>query len=168
MTPEEKAEAKKKAEKVLAEVKKPDADFAALAKQNSDCPSKERGGDLGFFPRKGAMVEEFSTAAFALKKGEISGIVETQFGYHIIKLTDLKQPTLADVTPEVRERLSRQKIGDEVSKYTEQLRKTAKIVYPPGKEPASRPAMSMMPRPTPRPGMRPPVGGASTRPANAK
>ena len=58
--------------------------FAAIAKDVSLCPSKKRGGDLGTFGR-GQMVKEFENVAFALEKGQISGIVKTQFGYHIIK-----------------------------------------------------------------------------------
>jgi parvulin-like peptidyl-prolyl isomerase len=79
------AEAKQLAEQLLARVKAGE-DFAKLAETYSDCPSAEDGGDLGPFP-KGRMVPPFDQAAFALRPGQISGIVETQFGYHIIKRT---------------------------------------------------------------------------------
>lgn len=71
------------AKAVLERLKKGEK-FSAIAQQVSLCPSKKRGGDLGTFTR-GKMVKEFENAAFALKKGEVSGIVKTQFGYHIIK-----------------------------------------------------------------------------------
>lgn len=82
--------ARAKAEQLLAEVKKAPATFGAVARKNSQDPgSAEKGGDLDFVSR-GAMVKPFEDALFALKKGEISSIVETEFGYHIIKLDDIK------------------------------------------------------------------------------
>jgi peptidyl-prolyl cis-trans isomerase C len=73
----------KEVNQVLDRLKKGEK-FSAIAKDVSLCPSKKRGGDLGTFGR-GQMVKEFENAAFALDKGQISGIVKTQFGYHIIK-----------------------------------------------------------------------------------
>lgn len=137
-TDEEKAAAKKKAEEIFVEVKKPGADFAALAKEHSACPSKSQGGDLGFFARHGQMVEPFAEAAFALKPGEISNVVETQFGYHIIKTTEVE--TMEKAAPEIREQLKQQNIRQEVQSYAEELRKDAKIDYPKGKEPQTQPA----------------------------
>nr|WP_257792016.1 peptidylprolyl isomerase [Anoxybacter fermentans] len=65
-------------------------DFADLARKYSNCPSSDRGGDLGFFGR-GRMVYEFEKAAFSTEVGEITGPVETEFGWHIIKVTDKKE-----------------------------------------------------------------------------
>jgi len=73
----------KEANTVLERLKKGEK-FANIAKQVSLCPSKKRGGDLGTFS-KGKMVKEFEKAAFTLQKGQISPIVKTKFGYHIIK-----------------------------------------------------------------------------------
>jgi foldase protein PrsA len=77
---------KEEAEVIIEELKK-GGDFAAIAKKKSLCPSKEEGGDLGYFG-KGMMVPEFEQAAFALKVGEISKSVQTQFGSHVIKRTE--------------------------------------------------------------------------------
>jgi peptidyl-prolyl cis-trans isomerase C len=73
----------KEVNQILERLKKGEK-FSAIAREVSLCPSKKRGGDLGTFGR-GQMVKEFETAAFALDKGQISGIIKTQFGYHIIR-----------------------------------------------------------------------------------
>jgi len=85
-----KKEALEKARKILADIKK-GADFSEIAKKHSQDPgSSPRGGDIGYFGR-GAMVKPFEDAAFALKKGQISGIVETEYGFHIIKADDKEE-----------------------------------------------------------------------------
>jgi peptidyl-prolyl cis-trans isomerase C len=97
----------KEIEKQLKEGK----NFEELAKAESSCPSKEKGGDLGSFGR-GMMVKEFETAAFATNKGELSPIVKTQFGYHIIKVTDKtegKQREFAEESPKIEAMLKRDK-----------------------------------------------------------
>jgi parvulin-like peptidyl-prolyl isomerase len=85
-TQEQDAAARTKIEDILKQLNE-GADFATLAKQHSDCASKQRGGDLGYFG-EGDMVPEFEKAAYKLEKGDISPIVRTKFGYHIIKLED--------------------------------------------------------------------------------
>ena len=87
---DERAKAKARAEQILAQVKAKPADFAKLARENSQDPgSAVEGGDLGFFGRE-AMVKPFEDAAFALKEKQISGVVETEHGYHVILLTGIR------------------------------------------------------------------------------
>ncbi len=95
------------AEAVLAQAKAPGADFAALARQHSeDASNKDLGGDLNYFGR-GRMVPEFEAAAFAMEPGDISDLVKTQFGFHIIKLVDT-QPEVVRPMAEVREEIADQ------------------------------------------------------------
>jgi peptidyl-prolyl cis-trans isomerase C len=127
-TDAEKKKAKEKAEELLKEIKA-GKDFAELAKTNSTCPSKAQGGDLGFFG-KGQMVPAFENAAFALKPGEVSNVVETQFGYHIIKLTEKKEEGLTkfdEVKDRIKGYLKNLKVQKGVTDYVAQLRKMAKI-----------------------------------------
>jgi len=126
--PETKAKAKAKAETTLQELKA-GKDFAATAKEVSTCPSKEQGGDLGFFG-KGQMVPEFEQAAFALKPGELSNVVETQFGYHIIKLTERKDaepPKFEELQEKIAVFLKGQKTQKAVFDFVTNLRKEAKV-----------------------------------------
>jgi len=101
------ATAKAKAEDVLKQVKAPGADFAALAKKYSEDESNAgNGGDLDFFG-KGRMVPEFDTVVFAMTPGQISDLVKTEYGYHIIKLTDKKTGSVRKID-EVRQQLTEQ------------------------------------------------------------
>lgn len=127
-TPEAKANAKKKAEEVLAEVKKSPEKFAELAKKYSQDPgSAEKGGDLGAFGR-GAMVKPFEEAVFAMTPGSVSDLVESEFGYHIIKLTEVTgaAQTLDTLKPQIRGELLFQKA---LAKFTEQAEDFSNKVY---------------------------------------
>ncbi|MFN3305067.1 MAG: peptidylprolyl isomerase, partial [Roseateles sp.] len=116
---DERAKAKAKAEALLAEVRKNPASFADVAKKNSqDEGSAVNGGDLDFFGR-GAMVKEFDAAVYAMKQGEISNLVETDFGFHIIQLTGTrggeKKPfdaVRAEVEAEVRKQLAQRRYAE--------------------------------------------------------
>ena len=116
------------AEEILEELNK-GADFIELAKEKSTCPSAAQGGDLGYFAR-GQMVKEFEDAAFALEVGEISPVVETQFGYHIIKLLDKKPETpinLEDAMEEIKLKLKQEKQNTAVTDYLNMLRNKSNI-----------------------------------------
>lgn len=101
------AAVRKQAEEILAKVKAPGADFAKLANQHTEEEiGKTRGGDLDFFGR-GAMAKEFEDAAFALEPGQLSGVVKSPFGYHIIKVTE-KKPATTRTLDEVRTQIEEQ------------------------------------------------------------
>jgi peptidyl-prolyl cis-trans isomerase D len=107
------SEKREKAEQIL-ELARSGEDFAELARQYSEGPSGPRGGDLGSFPR-GRMVKPFDDAAFALNEGEISDIVETQFGFHIIKVEKIEPAhikTLEEAKDEIAAQLQEQKAGE--------------------------------------------------------
>ncbi|MBX3609888.1 MAG: SurA N-terminal domain-containing protein [Hydrogenophaga sp.] len=128
-TPEQKAEVRKKAEALLAQVKADPSKFAELAKANSQDPgSAANGGDLDFFGR-GAMVPAFEQAVFSMKKGDISDIVETDFGLHIIELTDIKAPPVkpfAELKPQIEAQLKQQQAQRQ---YAESADTFSNLVY---------------------------------------
>ena len=118
----DRAKAKAKAEQLLAEVKKAPATFADVARKNSQDPgSAEKGGDLDFVTR-GAMVKPFEDAMFALKKGDISDVIETEFGYHIIRLADIKPavvPPFEQVRATIENEVRAQQATQEFAKAAE-------------------------------------------------
>ena len=117
--------AQEKAAKIAAEVKANPAKFAEVAKAESGCPSKAQGGSLGAF-KKGQMVPEFEKAAAALKEGEISGVVKTQFGYHIIRRDAAKKETVIpfdEVRNELTAYLKKQKEEQAFAQYSAKIMK---------------------------------------------
>ena len=118
---EEKQAARAKAEGLLKQVRQNPASFAELAGKNSQDPgSAAKGGDLGFFPR-GAMVKSFDEAVFQMQAGEIAGPVESQFGYHVIRLTAVRGRGLDEVKKQVELDLKRQKAGKKFAELAEQF-----------------------------------------------
>ncbi|MBI2960124.1 MAG: SurA N-terminal domain-containing protein [Betaproteobacteria bacterium] len=126
---EDKAKAREKAESLLAQARKAPSAFAELAKKNSDDPgSAAKGGDLGYFSR-GMMVKPFEDAVFSLKAGEFAGPVESQFGYHVIRLTGIKAGktrSLEEVRPEIERDLKKQRAG---RKFAEAAEAFSNLVY---------------------------------------
>ena len=123
-----KVEAQTKIEKIQQKLKNGE-DFAELAKTSSEGPSSTNGGDLGFF-RRGQMVKPFEDAAFALEPNEISEIVQTRFGYHIIKVVEKKPEkkiTYEKIQKRLEKHLKQKKVQEEVGLYLIELRKSAKI-----------------------------------------
>lgn len=116
------------------------ADFTKIAKENSDCPSKEKGGDLGTFGR-GQMAKPFEDAAFSQKVKDIGPIIETQFGYHIIQVLEHNQPKtkqLDEVKDKIADILQRQKLQETAERYIADLKTKAKIVYADTVAPAAK------------------------------
>ena len=124
--------AKEAARKKIASIQqqiKDGKDFGELAKTNSEGPSSVKGGDLGYFGR-GQMVKPFEDAAFAMKPGEVSGVVETQFGLHLIKVVDKKTGSVAgydEVKDRIAEFLKKQRMDEEMTAYVQDLRSKAVI-----------------------------------------
>lgn len=128
----DKTAAKAKAEALLAQLKANPGEFAKLAKENSQDPgSAENGGDLGFFD-KGLMVKAFEDAAYKLNKNEISNLVESEFGFHIIKVTDIKESVVkpfASVKNDIAATVKAQLFG---KKYAELAEQFNNLVYEQG------------------------------------
>jgi len=127
MSADDRKKAKAKAEALLEQVRKSPQQFAELAKKNSDDPgSAERGGDLDFFGR-GAMVKPFEDAVFAMKPGEISNLVESDFGYHIIQLTGQRggaKKSFESVRPEIESEVKKQLAQRRYAEAAEQFTNT--------------------------------------------
>ena len=125
MSAADRKKARERAEALLAEVRKSPASFGEVARKNSQDPgSGERGGDLGFFGR-GAMVKPFEDAVFAMKSGEISNLVESDFGFHIITLTGQRggqkkafEEVRAEIEAEVRKSLAQRRWAEVAEQFT--------------------------------------------------
>jgi peptidyl-prolyl cis-trans isomerase C len=127
-TEAQKTEARKKITAIQQKLKKGE-DFASLAENYSEDTTSKKGGDLGYFGR-GQMVEPFEEAAFSLKPNEISDIVETQYGYHLIKVVDKKPEaklTYAEVKDRLDQYLKQQKLQSAEKLYIDNLRKNAAV-----------------------------------------
>jgi peptidyl-prolyl cis-trans isomerase C len=127
-TDADKAKAKERITAIQQRLKKGE-DFAAVAKETSECPSGANGGDLDYFQR-GQMVGPFEDAAFKMPPGTVSDIVETQFGYHLIKVTDKKDASTVaydEIKGKIEDYLKQQKVNEQLGQYVAQLKKGAKI-----------------------------------------
>jgi foldase protein PrsA len=119
-------EAKAKIEKIAKDIQG-GLDFAEAAKANSDDTSnKDKGGDLGFFP-KNVMAPEFEEAAFKLKPGEMSGVVKTSFGYHLIKMTKSGKDATADERKELIDKITQQRLGEKWQDWLLSVKNAAKV-----------------------------------------
>ena len=134
---EDQAKTKVKAEQILAQVRARPDQFDQLAKQHSDDPvSKEKGGDLEFFG-KGMMVPQFEQAVFAMKQGEIRGLVESEFGFHIIRLTAIKPASMqtleqarAEIENELRKQQAAKRYSEVAAAFTDMVYEQADSLGP--------------------------------------
>ena len=124
-----KEEARKKSEELLARARKGE-DFAKLATENSDDPgSKDKGGEYDFFGH-GKMVPEFEKAAFALKPGEISDLVETQYGFHIIKLEERRAGAAPESDQKVRQQIVEKLKQEKLDAKIDEITASSEVVVP--------------------------------------
>jgi peptidyl-prolyl cis-trans isomerase C len=120
--------AKKKAEQLLKNLKKGD-DFGALAREQSDGPTRTSGGELGYV-KKGQLEKTLENVVFSLKPGEISDLVETDYGYHLFKVTDRKPETVLSydsVKEQIRQQLLQDKVKQEADLFAKSLREKASV-----------------------------------------
>ena len=125
---QEKTDAKNKIDSILKEIRG-GTDFAELAKKDSQCPSAPQGGDLGYFTR-GQMVKTFEDAAFALQPGQVSDVVETEFGYHIIRVDnkkEAKQLTLEEVQSRIKDILANEETDKALAEWLKPIKESASI-----------------------------------------
>ncbi len=128
-TDEAKAGLKKELAEIRKKIESGELTFADAAKAHSSCPSAAQGGDLSWFGR-GQMVKPFEESAFGMKKGDMSQIVETQFGYHLIQLDDKRAEgttPLEEVKPQIVAHLKNQAMQENVQSYVESLEEKAEI-----------------------------------------
>jgi peptidyl-prolyl cis-trans isomerase SurA len=128
-TPEQVEAARKKAEAIAAEARRPGMDFSALARARSEGPSREEGGDLGWFKR-GVMVPAFERVAFTLKDGEVSEPVRTNFGWHVLKVEErrtVEASTYEEMRPKLEAKLVNEKTEKFLQQYVQDLRQKASI-----------------------------------------
>jgi peptidyl-prolyl cis-trans isomerase C len=147
---EAKAKARTKAEQLLKQIRD-GVDFATLARANSACVTATRGGDLGLKPRR-TWAKPFEEAAFKLKVGQVSDVVETKVGYHIIRVTDCKEASLMtfeEAKDKIINGLTQKSRQEIVREYVDSLKAEANIVYPPGEEPIVSEPVVKQPKPAP-------------------
>ena len=104
-------------------------DFSTLAKKHSQCPSNKKGGDLGYFGR-GQMVKPFEEAAFAMEVGDVSDIVQTNFGYHLIKVTGKRAAStmsMDDAGKQIEKYLKQQKIQQAIARFVAAEKEKSKV-----------------------------------------
>jgi len=147
---------------ILAKLKAGD-DFAKLAKEKSKCPSKDKGGELGYIS-KGQTVPEFETVAFSLQPGQLSGVIKSQFGYHVIKVT-AKQPEKTIPFDEIKDQLKQMLLADKQKERFDTILRDLKeknkvVIY---KDVLMPPAPKTEPA---KPVMEPAVNAPEAAPAN--
>jgi peptidyl-prolyl cis-trans isomerase C len=125
-TPQDVAAAKAKLTALRQQLAEKKIDFAAAAKQYSECTSAPNGGDIGFFPRKGRVLEPFAATAFAMQPGQVSDVVQTEYGLHLIMVTDRKAGVPSDFE-KIKEDVRMFYVSEMQQNIINQMRKNAKI-----------------------------------------